>query len=298
MKQIAFVSYSPPEGQFDFHYEDEHTLKAPLARRNVHVQSVAWDNPSADWGSYDALILRSTWDYHHRFQEFNTWLESQIAQGCRLYNAPSILRWNMNKTYLEQLAQEGVKILPTRFVAQGEIVDLHETLLSHQWREAVIKPVISAGGDNTWRVTLDQAIAKQSLLDAQVLQGGVMIQQFATQIAQGEFSFLFFNGQFSHTTRKIPAEGDMFVHEHRGGKTYPYPSESYLIAQASNIIRLASKLTGEMPLYARVDGVIDAGTLILMELELVEPYLYFPYADSYAPERFADAIVQRLEQQS
>jgi glutathione synthase/RimK-type ligase-like ATP-grasp enzyme len=294
MPNVALVSYTPPYGEFDHHLQDEHMLKQPLAVRGITVSSVAWDAPNIAWASYDALIIRSTWDYHLRYAEFLAWLQHVIASGARLYNAPSLLMWNMDKVYLRELEAEGVPLLPTVFVGQGEAVSLADVIASHGWSEAVVKPSISAGGDNTWRVQASEATHAQSRLEAQLGEMSVMIQQYAPQISDGEYSFLFFNGQFSHATRKIPAQGDMFVHEHRGGKTYAYSAPAELIAQASNIVRIAQKLTGELPLYARVDSVLEGDKLILMELEMVEPYLYMPYADAYATERLADAIAQRL----
>lgn len=294
MQKIALVSYTPSEQDFEHRWQDENLLKAPLARRNIAVSTIEWDAPNVAWASYDALIIRSTWDYHLRYSEFLAWLQHVVASGARLYNAPSLLMWNMDKVYLRELSAEGVPLLPTVFVAQGEAISLADVIASHGWGEAVVKPSISAGGDNTWRVAASEAGQAQTRLDAQLSEMSVMIQQYAPQISMGEYSFLFFNGQFSHATRKIPAQGDMFVHEHRGGKIYAYSAPAELIAQASNVVRQAQKLNGALPLYARVDSVLEGDRLILMELEMVEPYLYMPYADAYAPERLADAIAQRL----
>jgi len=295
MKKVVFVSYQSPYGEQDSNRQDEAFFKQALLERDIHVETIAWDAPNIAWANYDALVIRTTWDYYLRYEEFLAWLNGVIAQGATFYNAPSLMKWNMDKVYLQELANEGVRLLPTVFIAQNRSANLAQIIASQGWQEAVVKPTISGGGDNTWRVKPHEAQTMQERLNEQVTKTGIMIQQYATQISEGEYSFVFFNGLFSHATRKVPAEGDMFVHEHRGGSTYTFNAPSEMVAKASNILRIAQRLTGQLPLYARVDCIVEGDELILMELEVVEPYLYMPYADEYAKQRFADALAQRLE---
>jgi glutathione synthase/RimK-type ligase-like ATP-grasp enzyme len=296
-RHVVFASFKANSADFDFTYtlEDENLLREPLRQRGVTVATLAWDDPAVDWASYDAVVIRSTWDYHLRYADYLAWLARLEAQGARLYNPLPMLRWNMDKTYLGTLAPYGIRTLPTVFLPQGETADLARILRDHGWERAVVKPTVSAGGDNTWRFSAAELHAAQARLDEQSCQMAVMIQQYADQIADGEWSFLFFNGVYSHAVRKVPATGDMFVHAHRGGTTTAAEPTPVLVAQASNIVRAAERINGSTPLYARVDTVIEGETLTLMELELLEPYLYMPYADRWAPERLADAIALRLE---
>jgi glutathione synthase/RimK-type ligase-like ATP-grasp enzyme len=297
-RSVVFASFKADSADFDFTYtlEDENLLREPLRQRGVEVATRAWDDPAVDWASYDAVIIRSTWDYHHRYAQYLAWLAGLEAQGARLFNPLPMLRWNMDKTYLGTLPGYGIRTLPTVFLRQGETLDLAAVLRDHGWERAVVKPTVSAGGDNTWRFSAAELPAAQARLDEQTQQMAVMIQQYADQIADGEWSFLFFNGVYSHAVRKVPANGDMFVHMHRGGTTAAAEPTPALVAQASNIVRIAERINGSLPLYARVDTVIEGETLTLMELELLEPYLYMPYADRWAAERLADAIALRLEE--
>jgi glutathione synthase/RimK-type ligase-like ATP-grasp enzyme len=293
-KRIAFASYTPENPEWESHYEDEKLLRDPLAQRGIQVDTVAWTDEHADWSQYDAVIIRSVWDYYHHYPAFLAWLNSLEQRLVRVLNPYHTLRWNMDKVYLSQMQDHGIRIMPTVFVPQGQSADLDAIIQEHGWSRGVVKPTVSGGGDNTWRFTPAEARAKQADFDAQIAHMPLMIQQYAENIAEGEWSFLFFNGIYSHTAHKIPAQGDMFVHAHRGGSTHSAQPDPALIGKAAHVVRVAQDITGELPLYARVDAVLDGDEMILMELEVVEPYLYMPYGDAYTTQRMADAIAQRV----
>lgn len=297
MKQIAFASFEVNRDDFDATIvtEDERLLQEPLKARGIRVTTIPWDAPDTDWTAFDAVVIRSTWDYHLRWEAFSAWLDRLEAQHVTVLNPIPMLRWNMDKVYLGTLGQHDIPTLPTLFVERGQHAQLVDILREQGWQRGVVKPTISAGGDNTWRFDRDNAAALQSQLDDQLTRQTVMIQKYADRITEGEWSFHFFNGIYSHTVNKVPAVGEMFVHLHRGGhmaEVTPTPAQ---IAQASNIVRTVQVMTGDIPLYARVDVVVNENNVLqLMELELVEPYLYLPYADALAVERLADAIAQRV----
>lgn len=290
-KRVAFASYTPASTAFDYHHEDQTHVAPLLLAHGITIETVAWDAEGVAWAEYDAVVVRSTWDYHLRYSEFVAWLERIEVAGARVYNTPSLLRWNMDKNYLAQLNAASVPLLPTAFYPKGAHANLAEVFQRYGWETAVIKPVISAGGDNTWRVARADAQSVQARLDEQMASMGVMIQQYAPQISEGEWSFLFFGGQYSHAARKYPAQGDMFVHEHRGGRTEAVQPSAEQIAQATAVVAQIRHVTGVLPLYARVDAVMDGETLVLMELELIEPYLYLGYDEPHAAQRFADALL-------
>ncbi len=293
-KRIALASYAPTSQELDYHHDDERALAPLLAPHGLTLETVAWDAQGVDWAAYDAVLVRSTWDYHLRYEAFLAWLARLEALGVRLFNDPALMRWNMDKTYLATLQAAGVPLLPTAFYAKGSQVRLAEVMAQHGWQTAVVKPTVSAGGDNTWRVDVAEAEGAQARLEAQLAQTGVMIQQFAPQISAGEWSFLFFGGVYSHAARKFPAQGDMFVHEYRGGRTEAAQPTPAQIAQAAAVMNEATKVAQGTPLYARVDAVMDGDTLVLMELELVEPYLYLSYGAPHAAQRLAHAILEAL----
>jgi len=285
-KPIAFVSYQSPP----YLGESEALLAEPLKERGVDVELVAWDDKQASWERYAAVILRSTWDYHQRIGDFNKWLKHLEHVQARVFNPLPMLRWNMDKTYLEQLQKLGVPILPTEWLPRGAFASLEKTLARMEWPQAIVKPTIGAGGDDTWLVTLDEADKDQARFEDLLTRSGVMVQMFAPQIVQGEWSLFYFNGVYSHAVLKFPAPGQFLVHEHRGGSAHGVQPPVVLIRQASTFLSLACKLNNAVPLYARIDGFVTAGQLVLMELELVEPALYLEYMDEYAIERAADAI--------
>ena len=227
-------------------------LRDALLRRGADVDAVSWDDV-VDWHKYHAIVVRSTWDYHKRVDEFRAWLDRM--EGLPLWNPPALLRRNIHKSYLLELQEQGIEIVPTVFMPRGTIV----------------KPAVSATAHQTMLFDYD-----------------VLIQPYVPEIAaDGELSFVFIGRAFSHCVRKRPAAGDFRVQTDFGGTAERVSVDASLIAQAE---RVAATL-GEEWLYARVDGVVRDGRLLLMELEATEPSLFL---DEVAAERFADAITSSL----
>ncbi len=277
----------------DLHISAQQILK-PLQRRGLHPQLCIWNDERINWRDYDAVLLRSVWDYHRHIAAFRAWLNHLDALGVPVWNPPPLLRWNLDKRYLKQLAAHDVPVLPTVFIDDCD-TSLAALLKNNDWTRAVVKPVISAGGDDTWQTTQTIAETHQRRFEQLIQRGAVMIQPFMPQIAQGEWSLLYFNGVYSHALLKIPGEGQMFVHAERGGSTRQMSPPVDFIAQGSRVVRLVEQLTGIVPLYARVDGVVVDEQFLLMELECVEPELFFQHTGYEAPERFADAVWQRIK---
>ncbi|MCA9914770.1 MAG: hypothetical protein KC496_15560 [Anaerolineae bacterium] len=291
MKHVAFATYSN-EPQM---YKGDQLLIHPLLRRRIETTAVTWDDPNADWSVFDAVVLRSTWDYHLRIEEFQGWLGTLEDIGVTVLNPLPLVRWNMNKQYLQQLAERGIRTLPALYLQAGERTALSSVLAEQAWEQAVVKPLVSASGDDTWQTTSAVAAFDQGKLDAMLRKQGAIIQPFAPQIREGEWSLMFFNGIFSHAVLKKPAEGSMFVHVERGGSNHLQEPPHALIAQAGQVIRTAHEITGIQPIYARVDGVVEDGHLVLMELECIEPELFLTEGVPYAAERFADAIAWAMD---
>lgn len=286
MKPIAFVTFDVPA----YLDESEALLVDPLKMRGVPVELVSWNDKQVAWEAFEAIILRSTWDYHQHPADFAKWLNHLEDIQARVYNPLPVIRWNLEKTYLQDMAKLGVPILPTEFLPRGAFASLEKTMARNEWVQAVIKPTIGAGGDDTWLVTLDEAEKEQAKFEDLLGRSGVMVQLFAPQIIQGEWSLFYFNGVYSHAVLKYPSMGSFFVHEHRGGRSHGVQPPAFFVTQTSGMMRAVQKLTKQVPLYARVDVIVNGGQLVLMELELIEPALYLNYADEYAIERAADAI--------
>ena len=273
---------------------DEQALIRVLAEFGVQAVPVAWDDARVDWAAYDGLVVRTAWNYHEKPEAFGVWLAVVEQAGVPLWNAPQVIRWNMEKTYLRELAQQGVAIVPTVWLEQGEVPVLANILTEQNWTEAVVKPVISASATETWVTatstgstsTSSVGTIEQSRFEKMLGKMGVMVQQ-KMPIEQGEWSLIFLGGAYSHAVLKRPATGDFRVQEEHGGSsTVTEPPES-LIEQARQVQAVFDCL------YARVDGMVVNGRFILMELELIEPALFLGLAAG-SVERFAEQIKKRL----
>ncbi|MEV4255696.1 hypothetical protein AB0J52_21280 [Spirillospora sp. NPDC049652] len=260
-------------------------LRASLAPLGVTADPVVWDDPSADWSSYDLTVIRSTWDYTDRPEEFLTWADALP----RVANPAPVLRWNTDKRYLRDLAAAGVPTVPTLWDPD----DLPD------WDEFVIKPAVSAGSRDTarWKRGAEDDQARAHL---ESLRGTpAMVQPFLPAVdTEGETALLFCDGEFAHAARKAPIlragagiEGLVTGEDGRGAITRTTPTD----AQLSLAERTLAAVPGNPDLlYARVDMVTGPdGTPVLMELELTEPSLFLEAAPESA-DRYAKAITTRL----
>ena len=265
---------------------DDELAVAPLTRRGWQVETLAWDRDGVDWKSRDLVVLRSTWDYQHHAGRFLETLAAIEATGTRLENSLAIVRWNMQKTYLHDLALRGVPIVPTIWrdgLDHGDLLPLFDTL---QADEAVIKPVMSGTAQGAWRLDRRSAMAQAVEIEGYYAQRPLMMQPFEPAIVtEGEYSLLYFNGEHSHSILKVPKHGDFRVQEEHGSEIRAVTAEPALLAAGMKAIQAI----GARLLYARADLVRHGDEFRVMELELVEPALYLR-TDPGAPERFADAI--------
>jgi glutathione synthase/RimK-type ligase-like ATP-grasp enzyme len=267
--------------------EDDRTLLAPLANLGVEAKPAVWSDRTVSWSSASAVVIRSCWDYHLRLPEFLGWIAALEQAGVRLWNPPAMVRWNANKSYLRELEQKGVSIVPTLWPEPG--FDLRQELQQRKWKRAVVKPRVSATAYRTLLTGPGNTDAAQTLVNDLMRGPGAMVQEFLEEVrTQGEWSLIFFSGQFSHAVTKTPKPGDFRSQEEFGGEIKnKRPSDSLIHAAGR-----ALATVGSVPLYARVDGVESGGEFRLMELELIEPALYMSLAEGVA-ERFAAAIANR-----
>lgn len=268
---------------------DDELLREALEARGVEVAAVVWDQAEAAWDGFDACLIRSTWDYHEKHQEFLAWAR-QVEAAMPLWNGTRMVQWNSNKTYLRELAEGGVRIVPTVWVERGERPDLNEVLAARGWEEAIVKPVVDLGARNLSRVRADAV--SQEALNRILDRHDAMIQPFLPSLEkQGELSLIYIDGHLTHAVRKRPAPGDFRVQSIWGGtveRDDPTPEHVDLAERA--LSQLAST-----PLYARVDLVSDlAGDPCLIELELIEPNLYLS-THPPAVDALAEAVLLRVD---
>lgn len=287
MKRIVFVTAAnAPNGT-----PDDQLTQAPLAVLGMSLSTRRWDDPTVDWQAYDAVIVRSTWDYHTRIAPFRNWLADCDAQQVNLWNSARVMAWNSDKHYLIDLQQRNVPTLPTIWVTRNRAINLRHILESNGWNKAVVKPTISASANNTWITDISNVERDQTKLMAMLMNGDVMVQAFAKEVVRtGEYSLVFFGSKFSHAVLKTPRVGDFRT---QSGRCKAVILPDAIIAQA----RLAVQAVRQPVLYARVDGVLQNGKFVLMELELIEPCLHLAY-DANAANLFAAAINAALKLRS
>jgi hypothetical protein len=258
------------------------------ALRSAGYQPIAeeWDRPAAPWESYGAVIIRSPWDYFHRVPEFLGWLDSLQGRPIRLFNPLRTLRWNVRKTYLREIEAAGVPIVPTHWVAEGSTLSLRAICEERGWTEVVVKPTYSGTAFGTWRAGPVITPADDARLLAAAAEREQMIQPFVREVQTGgEHSLIFFGGRYSHAVLKRPASGDFRVQADFGGSVNLVDAGPGLLAQAERVLRQAPTPC----LYARVDGCLVGKVFQLMELEVLEPTLFFGLAP-HSADRFVEAL--------
>jgi glutathione synthase/RimK-type ligase-like ATP-grasp enzyme len=276
--------------------ESDSLLVAPLGARGAQVVPLPWESTDVAWETFDAVVLRSCWNYHRTPAAFRVWIEGLEQIGARLWNPAPVVRWNMDKGYLRDLARAGVAIPRTVWLDQVQMASLAAILAQQGWEHALVKPRFGASAHGIWRASAAEAEEQQGIFSAALQAGGLMVQQFLPQIADGEWSLIFFNGVYSHAVLKRPGAGEIFVQQRLGGSWKVATPPAYVIDQAAAALHHAAHLTlsGDSFLYARVDGIDMAGTLMLMELEVIEPGLMLTADIPGAAERFADAMIAVL----
>lgn len=269
-------------------YVSDDELAVPhLAEIGWQVDTVSWRDSNVDWNDFEAVVIRTPWDYQRDPDKFLRVLENIEASTAHLENSLDIVRWNLNKKYLADLESKGIAIVPTTWKEKGISQTEIDYWLGHfNTTELVVKPTVSATAEFTYRISaFDPA-----LVDV-FAEREFMVQPFMPAIvSEGEYSLFYFDGNFSHAILKTPKKRDFRVQEEHGGIIKAITPEAGLSAAANRVFAAM----GEVPLYARVDLVRDAhGNFLVMELELIEPSLYLRM-DAGAPVRFANAFDGRM----
>ncbi len=268
----------------DYWEHDREFIPLSLACLNhgIELVPVIWDDPRLNIESFDACVIGTTWDYAEQPDAFLSVLRA-ISTRRPLFNPIQIVEWNLRKTYLQDLASRQVRVVPTLWRDRADAVTIANAFDELSVDEIVVKPVVGASAWRQARIKRGEAIPPAVDLPPD----RAMIQPYLHAAAdEGEFSFLFFDRQFSHCVRKIPRDGDYRVQSMYGGREEIHqPSEGELREAQDVVNAIATPL-----LYARVDMMRDLdGHLALMELELIEPYLY-PDQGPGMGEMFARAL--------
>jgi glutathione synthase/RimK-type ligase-like ATP-grasp enzyme len=275
-----------PDGQV---VAEDRMLRHALARRGLEAKIRNWQAPADSWKPFDAVVVRSCWDYPAHHQAFLEWAADIERLGVVLINPAPLLAWNADKRYLCELERRGVPIVPTRVIDTA--TELGEVLETMGWDEAVVKPAIASGGHETWRTSRAEASAHAARIHA-LAKGGrsLLVQPFLREIRRrGEWSLVFIAGIFSHAILRWPAPGDFRVQDSFGGTARLAAAPRFLVREAATVLANLP----EQPGYARIDGLLSGTDFLLMELELIEPVLFLD-ADPQAAPRMANMIEERL----
>ena len=289
MRRCAFLTLEDTAG---YVIEDDDHARAPLRALGWEVQVVPWTRPPSPWDAYDAVVIRSTWDYPADPDAFLATLAGVERSGTPLFNPLDLVRWNVRKTYLRDLAARGVPVVPTVFRDRLGPGDLAGVLDEVAAAEAVVKPVVGANAHGAARVPRTPLREQAAAVEAYYAERALIAQPFVPHVTtEGEFSLFYFDGEYSHAVLKTPKPADFRVQEEHGGYVRPVEADDRLRGTAQAVLRAL----GEAPLYARVDLVraSDGTGFWLMELELIEPSLYFRM-DPGAAVRFARALDARV----
>jgi hypothetical protein len=269
MKRCAFLTMANMD-TFECY---DHLLYKPFANVGWDVTTVPWRDTAVNWNDFGAVIIRSPWDYQQEPALFIAVLKTIEESTAHLENTLDIVRWNIDKTYLKDLQTKGIQIVPT--IWQDSLIsrttpsffkDLNAT-------EIIIKPVISANADHTFRLQNPIEGSTNKQLENIFSDRPFMVQPFMKNvITEGEFSLFYFAGAYSHTILKTPKSGDFRVQEEHGGQLTLVEPEPKLLSAGKKTMQALP----EIPLYSRVDFVRTVQNhFALMEVELIEPSLYF-----------------------
>lgn len=278
--QVAFATYwkaprlLPPE----------RGILPALAALGIEARPERWTDPDVDWGSYDAVVVRSIWDYFRHYPKFLRWV-NRVSARTTLWNPPEVLRWNSHKRYLLDMEARGVPIVPT--VLGSQVDSVERAMRERGWESAVLKPAVSGGAWRTHRLELGHRTRNEELLRRLRRHGEVLLQPYVQEVEEhGERSLVHFAGRFSHAVIRRPALAEA-TRLREGTPCRPTPRELQVAASA---LRAAPRPT----LYGRVDLCSDGrGKVRLMELEVIEPFLFLG-ASPGAIDRYAAAIAAAL----
>lgn len=291
MKTCAFLSMD----DLDEFVVYDHLLFEPLKELGWQAEEVSWRKNDVDWNHFDAVIIRSPWDYQKNPKAFLEVLSEIEQSDALLENSLEIVKWNIDKTYLRDLEYHGVEIVPSRWHKTFN-ADMFPAIFSDlKSEEIVIKPTISAGADDTFRIHKSNYDIFIDDLKSTFKNRPFLVQPFMENItAEGEFSVFFFGDTYSHTILKTPKTNDFRVQEEHGGRLTLVEPEDDLL----NVARTMRDMIEPEPLYTRADYVrTDNDSFALMELELIEPSLYFNM-DPESPKRFAKAFDKWMKKKS
>ena len=290
--KVALVTYNdqgnfPGEGSLE-----DNRLHQFLLKKGLETKFEIWNDPEVNWKHYDAILMKSPWDYFDRIGEFKQWLNKLESENLMVLNPIKTVRWNADKRYLLDVEKSGSAIVPTKILERDSKVNLEPLFETWHIQTIIVKPVVSGGAKNTYSISKSETAAFEPKLKALLAEEAYLAQPFIPGIqTEGEWSLIYFNGRFSHCVLKVPKPGDFRVQHYFGGAIIP-------TTPPEKVQKAAEKLVQDFAqgcLYVRVDGVQSKGEFQLMELELIEPLLYLLDKEEVY-ENYYQALLELLKE--
>jgi len=271
---------------------DDEALADQLRTVGVRTSPAVWNDPAVDWSAFDAVLIRTTWDYTEQLDAFLDWTR-RVEAETRLFNPSRFAETNLNKTYLKALGDAAV---PTIWIPRGAEHDPSTLALMHGWDRVAMKPAVGAGAENLLITDASDARALRDNLDTIHKRCDAMLQPLVESVrTKGELSIVMIDGEITHAVRKTPAPGDHRVQIEFGGQYHPETPPPAAREAARAAARLWENQGDGVPLYARIDLLEpEPGVFWIIEVELVEPELFFPLAPE-AGAALGRALRRRLE---
>ncbi|MBK7969476.1 MAG: hypothetical protein IPP34_15565 [Bacteroidetes bacterium] len=270
---------------------EDRLVSEALIKKGLKVTRTNWDDPDFDWTSTRFAMFRTTWDYFDRFEEFDKWITT-TATRTNFINPVPLIRWNIDKHYLADLKLKGINIPPTIFIEPGSEKTLRDLIKNVSWEKFILKPAISGAARHTYLFDESNVSELESVFKELITNESMLLQEYQYQIMErGEVALMVMGGKFTHAVLKKAKSGDFRVQDDFGGTVHDYIPDKNMIILAETIVKTCPII----PAYARVDLIwSDTNELLLSELELIEPELWFRKFPA-AADVLAEAIMKFIE---
>jgi len=290
-KPVAIVSYVST-GTYDSNDIDEDAiLSALLSELEIPNEIIPWSVTDEDWTRFSYLLVKSVWDYFDFYPQFLQWIADRKSEGTPVLNNLDTIRWNSSKTYLLEIEEKGFPVIAGKLLKKGSHFDGDSIASYSNAVTLVVKPLVSGGSKNTIKIHVDSWQNQSTKINELLEHEDYLIQPFIKEVQEvGEYSLIFFNAKFSHAVLKTPAKEDFRVQHYFGGTVSVIDPSPELMESCQNLV---TEFASES-LYVRVDGVVIDGLFHLMELEMIEPYLFLGLADQAIPN-YKAALKARLK---
>lgn len=275
-------------------FEEDNLLMEAFLRKSISCRRAAWDDENFDWSATRSAVIRSTWNYSSNIDSFKNWLDT-ASEKCCLINNKELVMWNLDKKYLFDLNSVGVEIPRTHIIERDKHFDPAAWNKKLKANGIVVKPTVSAGARDTYLFKEPFSTDNLEIVEDAILNQEMIVQPFMESIVTcGEISMVFINGKYIHSMIKTPGSNDFRVQEYHGGSLNDYEPNNKELEFGERVLEACRKIKGD-PVYARIDYCYDNdGNMLLMELEAIEPQLWFPNSAA-AVDNFVEGVINTLE---